>query len=886
MITTKTRILSILATVAMLVSMLACFIIPASASDEAAALAFAIEAYKAVLADINEPATNAPNLSALFVGGELVEGKTAADLKAAAEQDAPLIYVAGEEGAEAVSNWIEFDAKNPGENLEKAFPRFAYHEAYAAAGYTKDNGQKNWSITEVADWDAMDALAVAETIDGVYVTEQSGMGMCFKGYNFHLTNDIDFGNVARLPFGARDKRLFEGALYGHGFGFQNVYIKLTATSATYYSNDSGVAGDMVGSVGLFGFLGSAKINDFGIHSGTIETAVSDILGSVSSFGCVYGSPNSQPSFTKVWSAATLKAPANAHFCGLIGTFKNFYKYNKKPIAVNGFIFTGKMLKTEAVTDNSVNLAYGVYGAHKQPACMYFTGSNIIVNTQETTTGVNTFLFGYATGNAAYEKAIESGKIKDAYGVKKAAIPDKADVFSGTEHTHRAVVTEKTYTAGTEASDTAHLFAVSAEELAWKINSSTTNTSAETPVYFLIKDGKISPLGSNKNRIVKYTYDVAEDDDVIKYANSGSAVDVKALFGLTDNIKVTVGETEVPLNEDGTTYNITGDATITVAVAAPCEHTETKAVAIEDVANHTHKIVCAACEEELGTANCTLSAWAANDDANNETGAATHSAACSECSATKTAACSANRVETNNCKVADYYEYTCCGRANVEIPSSISPDHVWGGNWEADAEDDTKEVQGCTNDNCKETHYRYIGTVSAEGISLKPGAEGNIIVTLPANLATADLTFTITGGYSIKNVVGANEEGGVYKATAATVTVTLNAAPATAIGGTFMVEMTNAKATDNAEITNAESAVVDITLDGVNGDADGDNTLTLSDALSALYVAAGKAERSTINVANANAFLADGENFEDYTIDVNDVYEIVERWLKASLDALQ
>ena len=72
MITTRTRILSILATVAMLVSMLACFVIPASAEE----LADVLAPYIALRDDVG--ADNVPTLAAAITAQE-----AATDLDAA-----------------------------------------------------------------------------------------------------------------------------------------------------------------------------------------------------------------------------------------------------------------------------------------------------------------------------------------------------------------------------------------------------------------------------------------------------------------------------------------------------------------------------------------------------------------------------------------------------------------------------------------------------------------------------------------------------------------------------------------------------------------------------------------------------------------------------------
>ena len=169
----------------------------------------------------------------------------------------------------------------------------------------------------------------------------------------------------------------------------------------------------------------------------------------------------------------------------------------------------------------------------------------------------------------------------------------------------------------------------------------------------------------------------------------------------------------------------------------------------------------------------------------------------------------------------------------------------------------------------------MGVASATGVELYCKENGTITITLPENLASADLTFAIEGeGYTITEVAGATKDGDVYKVSGSTsVTVTI-AADVTAVGGTFNVAVANAKDAEDTAIEFA-GATATIGFTSIEGDANGDKTVNLADALAALYKVAQKPGAADINVKNA-----DIDGTEGFTI--NDVYAIVREWLITTL----
>ncbi len=496
----------------MLVSMLACFVIPVSAAE--------VSDYQEVLNDI---ASGATNLSAEVANS----GATVATLKAAAQADATAGTIV----------WKTFDWKN------EPYPRYALHEAYEAAGYDG----LNWSISAVADWTAMDTYAMADGTPNNY----------FSGVTFHVTEDINFGAAEMLPLGAYDGRLFSGTIDGHGNGFIDIRIVVKSsalyhptnnTSSKYGTTTATSSASRLGSsVGLIAYLGQCEIRDFGLHSGLIATNTGYRVASVSSFGAIpENTLATAPTFTRVWSGVQLDAAhADVHHSALAGLFNN----KAAAVKVNGFVFDGEMSKSKTARDP----AYGVIG-HRTPPIADSTYANIITYpTHSGTTTLHSYVLHYASDSAFTGAA---SNISNVYGLKKSG-------SVGIENAYRASTSDPTAAAPGTATNNL-LFDGSAEEAAWTINS---NPSATNPVYFTRNGDKIYPVATDDEAITKLTVNGSAE-----YINNGTTftkaelaakagVNVDAITGMT--VSVNGGEAvSIAGQESYTLDGMTTDITIT------------------------------------------------------------------------------------------------------------------------------------------------------------------------------------------------------------------------------------------------------------------------------------------------------------------------------------
>lgn len=177
MITKRTRALSIIAAVAMLVSMFACFVIPASA--DASTMQATYDKYNAIANDATE-------------GDELLVEKLAALKEAIDAGDATNEESLTADVVAAAVN-LTFDGN--------AKPRVAWYAEYQAAGYSG----KNYSISAVEDWKTV-------------ISKYSSFGN-FPGYTLYVTDNIDFKGetMGRVPH-------FYGTLEGQNHAFLNVNI--------------------------------------------------------------------------------------------------------------------------------------------------------------------------------------------------------------------------------------------------------------------------------------------------------------------------------------------------------------------------------------------------------------------------------------------------------------------------------------------------------------------------------------------------------------------------------------------------------------------------------------------------------------------------------------
>ena len=292
MTTLRTRALSIVAIIAMLVSMIACFVIPATAATSVTDVS---AMYADVLANSND-----------------AEGALQAALSALNnDANAAANINAHKEALAAAAAKVTLNAN--------VVPRCAYAEAYLAAGYVG----KSFNISKAEDWLAM--MEAADLWEGETY---------FDGYIFHLTNDIDFSGAGTIaPMGKG--KWFAGTLDGHGYGFDNVTLVASDPTSEGYTADD--------YPGLFRRMGNCVVKDFGINSGSFTMASGNSGTAISAFGYY---KTKQPKLTRVWFGADLVGRTGGgisvlgHECQDSGAvFNGFYFYGNTTSS-GSIVFTG------------------------------------------------------------------------------------------------------------------------------------------------------------------------------------------------------------------------------------------------------------------------------------------------------------------------------------------------------------------------------------------------------------------------------------------------------------------------------------------------------------------------------------------------------------------
>ncbi len=719
----------------------------------------------------------------------------------------------------------------------------------------------NWLIVDKADWFAMDKAA-----------NDGEAGAYFENTTFHLIDDIDFAqdNTAATedeeaeintdymwPLGSKGNaddagtlRFFAGTINGHGYGFENVYIKNIKVG------EPGAKADYINNhVGLFALLDGATITEFGINSGTMRGTTGTASSNVSTFGAV--NEEATVTFNKVWSGATLVAVKGNHISALAGAYAD----NAETVVnVDGFTFYGTVNKTDPHESGfNRNVAYGVYGGRSTGQADNGSFKNIVINlTNKNPDNATAYLFGF-TDEDAFTAA--SANISNVYGV--------GDITQS----YRVGTSA---TAGAGANNPWVHSDMTEGAAAYEINK--TNTGAEGDVYFkLAADGGIRPTGTETDKIVKVEATIGEETKTI-YINANQAyTNAELRDALGYGVETTIVNVEVASGGayDGTALTVTEDAAIVVTIDV-CEHPNLECNHVDETNKHTY--ACGDCGYTK-TESCTRD-WD-YDSAISATGESKHVAHCEPCGADYEETCQGKKVHNEDCTENDFWKFDCeihPTMVEAEETKENGHDFEGGEGWKEDDDDANKSYRQCAHEGCLVKEYKIHGTASAAGITLNPKGNGDIVIDLPENLATAVLTFTIEGAYTITHVNGVEWNGGEYAVSNGDdVTVTI-AADVTAVGGTFKVEVASAKAND-AEGTTIEipGATATIGFDGVLGDANGDGDVNLADALAALYVKAEKLDAKPINMKNADMN-------EDGEFAIADVYAIVHEWLVRTLAA--
>ncbi len=724
---------------------------------------------------------------------------------------------------------------------EGFWPTFSQYDTYK--DFNKNN---DWLISSKADWDKMDAYAVAESTPDKY----------FEGFTFHLNKDVDFGGVAMGPLGikTKNKRIFSGTIDGHGYGFENVniyYHKDSSTGdSTYYGEDMG------GSIGLFAFLGDCEIRDFGLYNGIVETKTGNGKANASSFGCV--SKNTIPTFTRVWSGLELIAPQNAHVNALAGSVEN----ESAAVKVNGFIFTGTMKKAKKHGTEQRNTAFGVIGGIGATPGDDGEFYNIITSPDINTTNITaSFLFGFSNENA-FKNAVETGKVKNVYG------------FGNLAKTYRSGTSGQTAGNTTIGGVSYEMIAknISITVAAW--NSNNNQVAGQEPVYFTLKDDEVW-YGTAENQIRRVL--VMADGEVVAtyYKLPGETV---TLNPNTDYVL-----TEGTLSTFAGNVLTVGNENV-VVTAASCAHADV--TYSHNAGTKTHTIHCNDCGKDFN-GDCELGAWAANDDlviAGGVVTAGTHSASCNQCGGVQTENCEGTLVlNAVDCTDDGTMTFDCCDREDAVAVGSGRSEHTYSGNWTEEGAPAGKEINPC--EHCDAYLVRSAGKVEVStGNLVQAGEEVDVVITLPYALTEAKIAIApaAESKYTITNVVAEKvtmedllEQEGAYTANlkdvqaGATITVTVKVDKFGFVEDGFLnVNVTEAKNAEGDVID--ASAMAQITLARVKGDADADGTLTIMDPLLVLQYAVGQ----PVQIHTANADLN-----EDRNVTIADAPLIVREWMK-------
>ena len=685
--------------------------------------------------------------------------------------------------------------------------------------------------------------------------------------------------------------MFSGTIDGHENGFENIFIEVSKTTLTTKYGDSYTSVYSVKSAfGLIGFLGGCEIRNFGINSGWIQAGTGNAQQSATTFGCVAPDATSAEDkliLTNVWNNGWLVSSADAGVSGLFGTYS---RHNEYVIYadVDGAVIDGTLIQDSA---KNYPLVAGLVGGFATKLSVEgMTFSNVIVSadmgfgtfTKGATPAENSCEFGTTCANGTTIEAkhvtmlalndtaaYNASQFTNVYGIQGGK-GDNEKVLSG------AVIANTQYKNDQDSvviSGFDALLNTKTEfEAAYEMN-----TTANNGVYFtLAKDGGIRPTGTETNKLVKVEATVGADPKTV-YINANQAyTNAELRDALGYGVETTITNVEVTSGGEYAegVLTVTGDAVITVTIDV-CEHPEFECAYNGD--EKTHTFTCTGCGyTEIG--DCTK-AWVAGEV--NADGTSVHKATCPDCKHEYEEACSGGTKEQNvDCTEDDTWVFTCgvhADRVVAEGSHETGHDFENGEGWKQDEVDVNKQYRQCGHEGCEVKEYKLLGVASASGVELYCKENGTITITLPENLASADLTFAIEGeGYTITHVNGTEWNGGVYAVTAGgEVTVTI-AADVTAAGGTFKVEVANAKDAEGTAIEFA-GATATIGFTSIEGDANGDKTVNLADALAALYKVAQKPGAADINEANA-----DIDGTEGFTI--NDVYAIVREWLRTTLEA--
>lgn len=672
------KVISILAILAMLVSMLSCFVIPLSAAETTTAYPepdtqdIALALYKAVVWDDNEEHKALQSQAKTAYNGDTDNG-----IEPDYEKTIELID-GGLADTENPLQWQPFDGE------EVAYPRYLFHEAFEARGYTQDK----WSISAATDWEAMRKVADAANVPKTNTTAEEIKALAetksdyFVGTEFHLTKDIAFSNKTPIdPMGFsiyNEGGGFAGTINGHGYGFSYIFVQPGDQKSELYVPDETTEDpddyltDAKGNPvqyensflhsGLFHRLADCKFIDFGLNSGLVYQTSGNGNSCVSSFGNVKA--GAKPEFKRVWSSVAIAPLCNAQGTAMVGSFDD----QAITVKVNGYVFDGAIVKGQSTSHGGQN-SFALYSGGGEFNADNNNFYNIITDYQSCngkigslkdtsykitpdtgssyTRGGKSALFNFGS-----VEAFRAADIQNVYAVKREI-----------EGINEGYTLGKSSSWGGSGSDSL-LTDMSAIEAAWTINQNPTSlkedgTGAE-PVYFTLNsEGKVRPVSKENytNRIVKLTLTGDRNEEI--YVNRYGVYNISEI-NKTEQQTFTAIENAGNFLLTSTQFRLTKD--VTVEVTDSCEHSFEYAVG--DGINHTK--TCETCGYEAVEA-CALTVGCAADA--DTTDAMTHSGTC-VCGAAITQNCDFEYQKTEG-----GYQYVCadCARTVDALAPTVAGD---------------------------------------------------------------------------------------------------------------------------------------------------------------------------------------------------------------------
>ena len=489
MVTKRTRLLSIVTTAIMLVSMLACFVIPASA--ETATLDELVYKYNEAL----DPANfNDTGVAALEEARTTINGyKASYDAEADETAREAFVTLANEADVNATA------ALQGTVNAEAELP-YALKGYYEALGYSEN--ATVYLITDYEDW-----MAAAAAAKG------------WSGITLKITADIDFTGKEAAPLtpACSDKDnpevTFGGTLEGQGHKLINMNLSLTGCYAA----------------AVVGYAKNATIKDLGIEGGTLAyTRGGTDWYSVGSF---VGN-GSGIKLLNCWSTMAISganADGKTGTAGLIGM-------SESNTVIDNCYFAGSINNTTGPATDTIGYGGGYTGtkvyntigagtlvAATNPVAMGGWHSNLWGDKNATTGVDETDAFTGAMDGTTRQVLYNS------YAVGHDAI--RFRVNAATLSQAKATYFGEAYSPATV--NKIHS-AASLEEAAWLINSNFDSPVQEEQTYFFdVVDGKLCFTTDANATLKKVT--ISGDAEAAIYLHAGETVNLVSDLGLQSQI---------------------------------------------------------------------------------------------------------------------------------------------------------------------------------------------------------------------------------------------------------------------------------------------------------------------------------------------------------------